>query len=256
MSEITLKYTFGAAGVSPYSPSLGPALLVQTDGMGAEVFGSNLPGDESSWQSLGTCTGYTPLDITTSFAYLRVAADGAGTVAISAATAPAGGSGGASSGGLTDDELRASPVPVSATALPLPTGAATESTLAAASAKLPASLGAKAGAASLSIVAATLTRTAMLSAATATGAGSAVADAGGAPSFSAEVSGTGSVAATVLIQARNAASGQWLTLGTITLSGTTAATDGFASLARYMEYLANLTAVSGTGAAVTVTMGS
>lgn len=136
MSEITLKYTFGAAGVSPYSPSLGPALLVQTDGMGAEVFGSNLPGDESSWQSLGTCTGYTPLDITTSFAYLRVAADGAGTVAISAATAPAGGSGGASSGGLTDDELRASPVPVSTTALP-------------------ASLGAKAGSSSLSVTQAT-----------------------------------------------------------------------------------------------------
>lgn len=39
---------------------------------------------------------------------------------------------------LTDGELRASPVPVSAAALPLPSGAATETTLAAANAKLPA----------------------------------------------------------------------------------------------------------------------
>lgn len=101
-----------------------------------------------------------------------------------------------------------------------------------------------------------LTRTALLSAATATGAGSAVADAGSPPSFTATVAGTGSVSATVLIQARNTASGQWITLGTITLSGTTAAADGFASLARYMEYRANVTAISGTGAAVTVDMGS
>lgn len=43
-------------------------------------------------------------------------------------------------------------VPVSAASLPLPTGAATETTLAAASAKLPASLGAKTGATSLSVV--------------------------------------------------------------------------------------------------------
>lgn len=40
------------------------------------------------------------------------------------------------SGGLTDAELRASPVPVSATALPLPTGASTEATLAAVLAKI------------------------------------------------------------------------------------------------------------------------
>ncbi len=44
-----------------------------------------------------------------------------------------------------------SAVPVSAAALPLPTGAATEATLAAASAKLPAALGAHAVAASLSV---------------------------------------------------------------------------------------------------------
>ena len=101
-----------------------------------------------------------------------------------------------------------------------------------------------------------LTRTALLTAATATGAGSAVADAGGAPSFAAAMTGTGAVSATVLIQARNTESGGWITLGTITLSGTTSASDGFASLARYMEYRANVTAMSGTGVAVTVTMGS
>ena len=43
---------------------------------------------------------------------------------------------------------------ITAAALPLPTGASTETTLAAASAKLPATLGAKAGSASLSVVAA------------------------------------------------------------------------------------------------------
>lgn len=47
--------------------------------------------------------------------------------------------------------------PISAAALPLPTGAATEATLAAFSAKLPASTGAKAASGSLSIVPATST---------------------------------------------------------------------------------------------------
>lgn len=101
-----------------------------------------------------------------------------------------------------------------------------------------------------------LVRTTLLAAVTATGAGSAVADSGRAPSFTATVAGTGAVSATVLIQARNTASGEWILLATITLSGTTTASDGFAQTVRYMEYRANLTARSGTGAAVTVTMGS
>jgi len=104
--------------------------------------------------------------------------------------------------------------------------------------------------------AASLTRGVLLAAATATGAGSAVADSGRPPSFDATVTGTGAVSATVVIQGRNAASGGWVTMATITLSGTATATDGFAILTRYVEYRANLTAVSGTGAAVTVTMGS
>lgn len=100
-----------------------------------------------------------------------------------------------------------------------------------------------------------LSRVVLLSAVTTTGAGSAYADSGRAPSFDATVAGTGTVSATVVIRGRNTASGGWVTLGTITLSGTTSATDGFASLTRYMEYSANVTAISGTGAAVTVTMG-
>lgn len=101
-----------------------------------------------------------------------------------------------------------------------------------------------------------LTRTVMMSARTTTGAGDAVADTGKAPSFTASVSGTGAVSATVRIEGRNAANGVWFTLATITLSGTASAADGFGSMVRYMEYRAVLAAVSGTGAAVTVTMGS
>lgn len=100
------------------------------------------------------------------------------------------------------------------------------------------------------------TRTTLLAAATATGAGNPATDSGGAPSFSASVVGTGAVSATVVIEARNAAGGVWFTLATITLSGTASAADGFGSLVKYMEYRANLTAVSGNGAVVTVTMGS
>lgn len=54
-------------------------------------------------------------------------------------------------GPLTDAQLRATAVPVSASSLPLPTGAATETTLAAMSAKLPATLGAKVTASSLAV---------------------------------------------------------------------------------------------------------
>lgn len=53
--------------------------------------------------------------------------------------------------------------PVSVASLPLPSGASTEATLAAQSAKLPASLGPKAGAASLSVVEATPTTVTIVS---------------------------------------------------------------------------------------------
>jgi hypothetical protein len=69
--------------------------------------------------------------------------------------------------------------------------------------------------------------------------------------FQATVSGTGAVTATVLIQCSNDGT-NWLTLGTITLTGTTSATDGFASAAPWAFVRANVTARTGTGAAVTV----
>lgn len=118
---------------------------------------------------------------------------------------------------------------------------ATEDTLSALSAKLPPLA---------------LTRTVMLNGVTTTGSGSAFADSGRAPTFSASVSGTGAVSATVTIEARNVASGAWGPYGTMTLSGTTTAGDTLGGGARFMEYRATLTAVSGTGATVTVAMAS
>ena len=72
----------------------------------------------------------------------------------------------------------------------------------------------------------------------------------------ATVTGTGAVSATVIIEAiNNPASGNWLTLATITLTGTTAATDGFTFDAPWSYVRARLTAISGTGASVTASMG-
>ncbi len=73
--------------------------------------------------------------------------------------------------------------------------------------------------------------------------------------FQATISGTGAVTATVLIQVSNDAS-NWITLGTITLSGTTSATDGFASSAPWAYVRSNCTAISGTSAALSVVMGA
>jgi len=90
----------------------------------------------------------------------------------------------------------------------------------------------------------------LLNAATATGQGSTLSfDAG---SFQAAVVGTGAVSATVVIRVSNDGV-NWVDLGTITLSGTTTATDGFASAASWVSVAAAVTAIRGTGAAVTVT---
>jgi hypothetical protein len=95
----------------------------------------------------------------------------------------------------------------------------------------------------------------LLSAATTTGlsqiAGPATA---GRKTFQATVSGTGTVGATVLVNVSDDGV-NFVTLGTITLSGTTSATDGFASEASWGYYQANVSAISGTGAAVTVISG-
>lgn len=73
--------------------------------------------------------------------------------------------------------------------------------------------------------------------------------------FQATVTGTGAVSATILIQVSNNASTLgWIDMCTITLSGTTTDTDACSSEASWGYYRANVTAVSGTGAAVYVTV--
>lgn len=72
--------------------------------------------------------------------------------------------------------------------------------------------------------------------------------------FQATVSGTGPVAATVLIEVSNDQAG-WMTLATLDAAGTDMATDGATSRAAWQHMRANLTAISGTGATVNVTFG-
>ena len=69
----------------------------------------------------------------------------------------------------------------------------------------------------------------------------------------ATVVGTGAVAATVNIEVSND-NVNFLVLGTVALTGTTSASDGFASQAQWGYIRANITAISGTGAAVSVMM--
>lgn len=77
----------------------------------------------------------------------------------------------------------------------------------------------------------------------------------GEKGFQACVSGTGAVTATVLVEASTEASGGvmgWFTLGTITLSGTTTTNDAFATNSNWPYLRGNITAISGTGARVTL----
>ena len=91
----------------------------------------------------------------------------------------------------------------------------------------------------------------LIDAQTTTGAGQAINLSGDAHTFQATVTGTGAVSATVLVQCSNDGI-NWLTLGTSTLSGAVSATDGFATAAPWSFVRGNVTAISGTGAAVTV----
>ncbi len=88
---------------------------------------------------------------------------------------------------------------------------------------------------------------------TATGAAAGVENNGPNRAFQAIVAGTGAVTATVNVEVSNNNT-DWLVLGTISLSGTTRATDGFANDAPWRFVRGNLTAISGTGAAVTLLM--
>lgn len=69
--------------------------------------------------------------------------------------------------------------------------------------------------------------------------------------YQATVTGTGAVSATVEIEVSCDGS-NWIVAGTITLTGTTSDTDGFASDAPWPYVRADLTAISGTGATVDV----
>lgn len=83
--------------------------------------------------------------------------------------------------------------------------------------------------------------------------GAAVENNGPNRAFQAVVAGTGAVSATVLVEVSNN-NVDFLTLGTITLSGTTRATDGFASDAPWRFIRGNVTAISGTSASVNLLM--
>lgn len=77
-----------------------------------------------------------------------------------------------------------------------------------------------------------------------------------ARTINAKVVGTGAVTATVIIYVSNTGDdNDWVTAATITLSGTTSDADGFAMNAKWAYCKANVSAISGTDAAVTVTMG-
>jgi len=81
--------------------------------------------------------------------------------------------------------------------------------------------------------------------------------------FQATVVGTGTVTATIVIDCSNDTSGTggtpqyWCStpLGTITLSGTTSASDGFTTSAPWKFVRARVTAITGTGATVTAIIG-
>jgi hypothetical protein len=69
------------------------------------------------------------------------------------------------------------------------------------------------------------------------------------------VTSSGSGAATVKVQVSND-NANWIDLGTISLTlGTTRTTDGFASVASWCFVRGNVTAISGTGAKVSLVMG-
>lgn len=80
--------------------------------------------------------------------------------------------------------------------------------------------------------------------------------------FQAIVSGTGAVSATVVIYGSLedttavGTNSNWVTLGTISVTGTTSASDGFTTIAPWRWVAAKVTAISGTGATVKVIMGS
>jgi hypothetical protein len=83
--------------------------------------------------------------------------------------------------------------------------------------------------------------------------GPAVVDRNPGGTFQAVITGTGSVTTTVTIQC-SLDGVNWLTLGTISLSGTTTATDGFVSAGEWLTYRAVTSGTSGTVSSIQVLM--
>ena len=96
----------------------------------------------------------------------------------------------------------------------------------------------------------------IVSAATATGVQTYRRKPAPATVFQVILSGTGAVSATVLFEVSLDGT-NWVTPGmaTVTLSGTTSVTDGFASNAPWRYVRPNITTISGTGATITILMG-
>ena len=97
-----------------------------------------------------------------------------------------------------------------------------------------------------------------LSGQTSTGTGSTYQNVKNIPmGYQATVTGTGAVSATVKVWGANSDvasdNTKAVLLGTISLSGTTNASDGFYSFAGWSYVFGEVTAISGTGAAVTLT---
>ena len=94
---------------------------------------------------------------------------------------------------------------------------------------------------------------------TVTGVGSSSASNNPIRSFQATILGTGAVSATVGIYVSNAPvpiSTDWTFFGTITLSGTTSDSDILPCTVPYAHNRSDVSAISGTGAAVSVYMAS
>lgn len=81
--------------------------------------------------------------------------------------------------------------------------------------------------------------------------GSALDRPAGLVSYQGSVAGTGAVSVTITIQVSNDGV-NWITLGTLSPTGTTNATDSINSNAPWANHRAVTTAISGTGATVTV----
>lgn len=66
------------------------------------------------------------------------------------------------------------------------------------------------------------------------------------------LTGTGAVSATIIIEAANTPDAEaWMPMGTISLSGSTAVTDGFVVEIQWLYTRARLTVITGTNAKIT-----